>query len=107
MGTTTTTTTPLEPMLGSVEVARLFGLHPRTVMVKCRKGEIPAVKIGANRWRIPRSYVEAVLRGETPDSDAADVTAFLKELATLGPLTDTQRDMIRRQASKAGGGNPP
>jgi excisionase family DNA binding protein len=56
-------TTTLQPMLTCPAFAALVGLHPRTVTVKCRRGEIPAIKVGES-WRIPRWYVEAILRGE-------------------------------------------
>ncbi|MEB4210975.1 helix-turn-helix domain-containing protein [Mycobacterium sp. 94-17] len=51
------------PLLEVDELAKLLRLHPVTIRVKLRRGEIPGVKISANRWRIPRSYVESILGG--------------------------------------------
>ena len=63
----------LKPMLTANEVAALLRLHIVVVRNKCRSGEIPAIKVGANpnsastHWRIPRDYVESILRAEQPN----------------------------------------
>jgi hypothetical protein len=97
-------TTAIQPMISTGEYARLFGLHQKVVQLKCARGEIPAVKIAANRWRIPRDYVDSMLRCEQPHTPAQrraallgdDVVAAIKELvADAPPLTDAQKDAIR------------
>lgn len=55
----------LPPLLTVGEVAELLRLHRVVVRGKLRHGDIPGVKVGANSWRIPRSYIEAILRGES------------------------------------------
>jgi excisionase family DNA binding protein len=39
-----------EPLLDTEEAARLLRMHPRTLRIKARKREIPAVQVG-RRWR--------------------------------------------------------
>lgn len=44
------------PTLGPREGARIAGISEPTFCRLCRKGVIPAVKIG-NQWRISRSWL--------------------------------------------------
>jgi excisionase family DNA binding protein len=47
----------MDELLTPREVGRMLHLHYKTVQLKCKLGEIPAVKV-FDRWRIPRSYVD-------------------------------------------------
>lgn len=40
------------------EVAEILRVHKRTVWLNIKKGNIPAVKVGA-QWRIPDTFLEA------------------------------------------------
>lgn len=58
--------TLIQPMFTCAEVSKLFRLHLKSVQDKCLSGEIPAIRFGGSNghWRIPRSFVTAVLSGE-------------------------------------------
>lgn len=45
------------------EVGKLMGIHPKTVILRIKAGEIPGEKIG-NRWYIHKPWFEAWQRGE-------------------------------------------
>jgi hypothetical protein len=40
-------TVPFEPLLDDRQAGEMLGLHPKTVQRLARRGEIPAVRIGA------------------------------------------------------------
>ena len=46
-----------EPLLDTVEAARLLRMHPRTLRTKARLGAIPAVQVG-KRWRFRASTLD-------------------------------------------------
>lgn len=47
------------------EVGKLMRLHPKTVIIRIKAGDIPGEKIGG-RWYIHRPWFEAWQRGEAP-----------------------------------------
>ena len=51
--------------LSSSEAATMLGLRPFGIQKLIRRGQIPAEKI-ANRWLIPRSFVEEFAKTYTP-----------------------------------------
>lgn len=48
-------------LLTPEEAAAALQLRPRTVVLLCRQGRIPAEKIGG-RWRIPVAWLEEVAK---------------------------------------------
>lgn len=46
-----------EPLLDSVQAARLLRIHPKTVRAKARNGEIPAIRVG-RVWRFRASSLD-------------------------------------------------
>lgn len=61
-------TLSLPPLLEVDELAALLRLHPVTVRLKLRRGDIPGIKLGGG-WRIPRSYVDSILGGEALEKE--------------------------------------
>lgn len=61
-------TTPQGPLLiGAREAGLLLGVHERTIKAWIRDGRIKAIRMGDTghyRWRIPRSEIERIVRGE-------------------------------------------
>ena len=53
--------TSFEPLLDSQEAAKLLDIHPKTLMQKARRGEIPAVRIG-KFWRFRASALDSWVR---------------------------------------------
>jgi excisionase family DNA binding protein len=52
-----------EPLVDADEIAELLRLHPKTVRLKARRGEIPAYRIG-KFWRFRKSEIDRSLRSE-------------------------------------------
>jgi excisionase family DNA binding protein len=52
-----------EPLVDADEIAELLRLHPKTVRLKARQGEIPAHRIG-KFWRFRKSEIDCWLRSE-------------------------------------------
>jgi excisionase family DNA binding protein len=50
-------TPPFEPLLDDVQVAKLLGLHQKTVQKLARSGDIPAIQIG-RYWRFRASSLQ-------------------------------------------------
>jgi excisionase family DNA binding protein len=50
-------THPFEPLLDDVQVAKLLGLHQKTVQKLARSGDIPAIQIG-RYWRFRASSLQ-------------------------------------------------
>lgn len=60
-------------------------LHPRTVMDRARRGELPGVKVG-NDWRFSGAAIAAVVAGrdwQTVEYDEADAVLTAAEVAEL------------------------
>ena len=49
-----------EPLLDSVEAARLLRIHPKTLQRMARQGQIIGIQVG-KRWRFRASDIEAWL----------------------------------------------
>lgn len=47
-------------LLSPREFAKASGLHPETVREMCRRGDLPALKIGKRVWRLPASLLKDV-----------------------------------------------
>lgn len=52
------------PILTPEETALLLNVTIATVRKLCRKGELPGVKVGERKWRIPRDKLRAMLEQE-------------------------------------------
>ena len=50
-----------EPLTDADEVAKLLGLHPKTVQSMARAGKIPAIRVG-KFWRFRKSEIDRWLR---------------------------------------------
>ncbi|MFE6965667.1 helix-turn-helix domain-containing protein [Agromyces sp. NPDC057679] len=59
-----------EKALNVAEVASILGLHPQTVYLHARSGEIPGFRVG-RAWRFYRSEVEAHLRKPSTEIQSA------------------------------------
>lgn len=51
-----------EQAVNVAAVAEYLGLHPQTVYVKAKSGDIPGFQIGGRTWRFFLSEVDAHLR---------------------------------------------
>ncbi len=54
------------------EVAALLRVNPATVRRMAQDGRLPRIRLDVARVLIPAWAVEAILRGDAPDSSAAD-----------------------------------
>jgi len=54
-----------ETFVSSSEAAAILGLRPFGIQKLIKRGKIPAVKI-ANRWLIPRAFVEEFAKTYVP-----------------------------------------
>ena len=54
-----------ESFISSSEAAAILGLRPFGIQKLIRRGKVPAVKI-ANRWLVPRAFVEEFAKTYTP-----------------------------------------
>lgn len=52
------TTSAFEPLLDSVEAARLLRIHPKTLQRMARQGQIVGIQVG-KLWRFRASDIEA------------------------------------------------
>ena len=58
----------IEPgVVTTSEAAQFLGCHPKTVRTLCQRGEIRAVKLGAE-WRIPTEALDELI-GNRPKGD--------------------------------------
>ncbi len=59
----------MEKLLQVKDIAEALGIHPATVRIMMRQGEIPCKKVG-RRWYILESEFVGFMRGESAeDSD--------------------------------------
>ncbi|SRR6266700_810226 len=58
---------PFEPLLNTDEAARLLRMHSRTLRIKARNGEIPAIQVG-RRWRFRASALNRWLEQSQPQA---------------------------------------
>ena len=52
--------TPVLPLLTTEEAAKILSVCPSTIRRLCRRGELPAVKIGST-WRVPPKSLSDLL----------------------------------------------
>jgi excisionase family DNA binding protein len=74
MAATTMASMP-EPLLTAEEVAGLLKVSMTTVYDLRRRGELPAVPVGA-QWRWNPAIIRAFMAGERPTPAAASVVPF-------------------------------
>ncbi len=52
-----------EPLLNSLEAAKLIGIHPKTLQKYAREGRAPGIRVG-DLWRFRKSELDAWVRSE-------------------------------------------
>jgi excisionase family DNA binding protein len=80
------------------QVAQRWGVTKKSVQVKIRSGDLPAVRLGQKSIRIRLEDIEAYEAAHmytAPDLDPADL-AWIQELVeNAPPLTEEQKAVIR------------
>ncbi|QEL17531.1 hypothetical protein [Limnoglobus roseus] len=71
MDETARPTEPPEPngkgLIGVVELSRGSGLSPGTIRYHLERGDWPGLRVGrGQQWRVPRTVLEALQRGDDP-----------------------------------------
>ena len=66
------TETPDDDLLTSAEVANLFGVDRRTVVLWAKRGRIPALRTPGGQHRFRADEIRGLLEEHNGDSDAAE-----------------------------------
>ena len=61
------------PMLTPQDVARILGVHQKTVHLWLRNGKLKGIKISYRAWRIPRSALEQFIEALGRESQVASL----------------------------------
>lgn len=57
------------------EVAKIIGVHPKTIHLWLRTGKLQGTKISYRAWRIPKTAIDAFISRNSNSNPTGDATA--------------------------------